>query len=90
MRAWKGLGVTVSTTASKVIGVQLDCLIIRNYDLVGTLSELGPISNQRPFLDSATQTIRGKVLVFCKTSKQASLTSFHDFFVGVFHLVSMF
>ena len=32
--------------------VQLDCLSVRHWDLVGAASQLGPISNPRPLLDS--------------------------------------
>ena len=48
--------------------LQLDCPWVTTWDLVGTTSQLGPISNLRPFLDSSAQTTRGNVLdFFCKT-----------------------
>ena len=51
--------------------LQLDCLPVRSWDLVWTLSYLGPISNLRPFLDSSAQTTRGNILdFFRKTSKR--------------------
>ena len=49
--------------------IQLDCPSDGHWDVVGTTSKLGLISNMRPFLDSSTQTIRGKVLVFCVKPK---------------------
>ena len=46
--------------------LRLDCLSVTSWGLVGTSSYLGLISNPRSVLDSSAQTIRGKVLVFCK------------------------
>ena len=45
-------------------GIQLDCLSDRNLDVVGTSSQLGPISNPRRFLDSPAQTTQDNVLDF--------------------------
>ena len=46
------------------IYVQLDCPSVRSWELVGTMSYLGQISNLRPVLDSSAQTTRGYALDF--------------------------
>ena len=57
--------------------LQLDCLWVTSWDLVGTPSQLGRISNLRPFLDSSDQTTLGKVLdIFRKISKRARYVVF--------------
>ena len=71
--------------------LQLDCLPVRSWDLVWTLSYLGLISNPRPFLDSSTQTTQEKYLFFVKTKNDLVWPiSAILFFVSVSHLASIF
>ena len=46
------------------VSLQLDYPSVISWDLVGTTSKLGPISNLRSVLDSSTQTTQGNVLDF--------------------------
>ena len=44
--------------------LQLDCLSVKSWDLVGTSSNIGPISNPRTFLDYSVQTTRCMLIDF--------------------------
>ena len=57
--------------------LQLDCPSVTHWDVVGTPSQLGRISNLRPFLDSSAQITLGEVLdFFRKISKRARCVVF--------------
>ena len=47
--------------------IQLDYLSVRSWDLVRTMSQLGPISNSRPFWIPKQNLHGAKYLFFCKT-----------------------
>ena len=72
------LSSTLQDFTSTVLDViQLDCPSDGHWDVVVAASYLGPMSNQRPFLDSSAQTTWGNILdIFRNTQKQACLTSF--------------